>query len=473
MRATHSLTSACLILAAMAWAMPASAQWGSTILPSGAFKPVQPNPPRDMRPGAPGGVEPAQPLAQPGAKPGSEQVTVSQAPEPTFEDNSFQHTQRALAVYRDIAARGGWASVLPLPPNMRVGIGTQGPFVATLRQRLVIGGDLAASERQGDLFDATVEAALRRFQHRHGLTTTGTVGPLTWKALNVPAAARVRQLEASLARLSHHDFVFSQRYVAVNIPAAAVEAVDNGRVVHRYPAVVGRPDRATPEVVTRITAVNLNPTWTPPLSIVKNELLPKLRRDPNALARMNMRLLDASGREIAPTSVNFDGPVNYSIRQDPGVSNALGFVRIDMPNPHSVYMHDTPRRDLFASDYRFHSHGCVRVGGVRDLAAWLLSDTPGWSRAQIDAVIASGKRQDVRLPQTVPVVWVYLTGWGTRDGTVHFRDDVYDLDDDQRPDPAMQMAMRASATPMSGFRLQSADKPTLVLKASENRLDDR
>ncbi|NJO54916.1 MAG: L,D-transpeptidase family protein [Bacteroidales bacterium] len=254
--------------------------------------------------------------------------------------------------------------------------------------------------------------------------------------------------------------------------AAAVEAVDGGRVVRRYPAVVGRPENASPELVARITAVNLNPTWTAPLSIVKKEILPKLARDPGYLARANMRLIDASGREIDPRTVNPSGPVNFSVRQDSGAANSLGFLRIDMPNNYSVYMHDTPRRELFRSDYRFHSHGCVRVGDVRDLAAWLLADTPGWERRQIDTAIATGRRTDIRLTYTVPVVWIYLTSWGTADGTAHFRDDVYDLDDNRRLDPSMLVVARTpEITGSAGFALQSAKRP-LDLKPSAHRLDD-
>ncbi|NJL08251.1 MAG: L,D-transpeptidase family protein [Methylacidiphilales bacterium] len=317
-----------------------------------------------------------------------------------------------------------------------------------------------------------MEEGLRRFQLRHGLTTTGWVGPLTFKALNVPAEERVRQIEASLARLIEHDFVFTQRYVAVNLAAAAVEAVDGGRVVNRYPAVVGRPGNASPELVARITTVNLNPTWTAPLSIVKKEILPKLARDPRYLARANMRLIDDSGRELDPSAVNLGGPVNFRVRQDSGSSNALGFVRIDMPNDYSVYMHDTPRRDLFQSDYRFHSHGCVRVGDVRAFAAWLLEDVPGWSRRDIDAAIATGKRTDIRLAHAVPVVWIYLTGWGTADGTAHFREDVYDLDDRRKLDPTTLAAVRQPGiTGSSGFALQSAPNH-IELKPSAHRLDD-
>ena len=226
---------------------------------------------------------------------------------------------------------------------------------------------------------------------------------------------RLRQLAASLDRLAAMDFTFGYRYVVVNIPAAVAEAVENGRVVRRHAAIVGKPDRPSPTLTTSLTAVNLNPTWTVPLGILKKDIRTKMRRDPGYIARMHMRVLDGSGREIDPASVNWhsDGAPNFTVRQDSGTWNALGAVRFDMPNPHSVYLHDTNNRSLFSADYRFQSSGCARIENPRDLAVWLLQEQGDWSRAQIDAAIATGQRQDIRLTRKVPVAWVYLTGWVT------------------------------------------------------------
>ena len=238
---------------------------------------------------------------------------------------------------------------------------------------------------------------MKRFQARHGLPETGTVGPQTLAELNVPVSARLRQLAASLDRLAATSFTFGQRYVVVNIPAAYAEAVTNGKVDRRYVAVVGKPDRPSPEVTGLITAVNLNPTWTAPLSIVKKDIIPKMRKDPSYVGRMGMRLIDAQGGEIDPKAVdwNSDRAPNFNIRQDSGKSNALGAVRIDMPNAHAVYMHDTPSKNHFSADYRFHSSGCARIADVRDLAAWLLADT-GLSRRDIDN--CDRDRQTLRHP---------------------------------------------------------------------------
>ena len=390
---------------------------------------------------------------------------VSTSPVPTFDEGTVARIAATMLSYSTIEVRGGWPS---LPANAKLAPGSRGPDVALLRERLAVTDDLAADQATGDLYDDAVAAAVRRFQARHGLEETGSVGPKTLAALNVPVGKRLRALAASLDRLVAMDFTFGQRYVVVNIPAAFAEAVDGDKVVRRYVVVVGKPDRPSPTLATHITTVNLNPTWTVPLSIMKKDIISKMRKDPDYVGRMHMRVLDASGAEIDPKLVDWhsDRAPNFTIRQDSGAWNALGAVRIDMPNPHSVYMHDTSHKELFSADYRFQSSGCTRVENPRDLAAWLLEDNPGWSRRDIDAAIAKSQRTDIRLTHKVPVAWVYLTGWSTRDGLIHFRDDVYHHDEkpvlvaDARP-------QIASAARASGFVLQSADtRPAPVSQVS-------
>jgi len=226
------------------------------------------------------------------------------------------------------------------------------------------------------------------------------------------------------------NFAFGQRYVVVNLPAAFAEAVENDHVVRRYRVIVGKTEKPSPTLTAEITSVNLNPTWTVPSSIAKTEISAHMRKDPTYLARMHMDVLDAHDNPIDPHSVDWSGTrtPNFTVRQQNGAFNALGAVKIDMPNPYSVYMHDTNQRNLFSDDYRFDSHGCSRVDNVRDLAAWLLKDQPQWNRAAIDAAIATGARQDIHLTKKIPVAWIYLTAWMTRDQTVQFRNDIYDQD---------------------------------------------
>ena len=225
--------------------------------------------------------------------------------------------------------------------------------------------------------------------------------PRTVAALNVSVQKRIKQLEASLERLANTKFSFGPRYVVVNLPATYAEAIENDVVVRRYRVVVGKTEKPSPTLTAEITSVVLNPTWTVPASIAKAEISAHMRKDPGYLSRMHMEVLDAHDRPIDPHSVDWSGTrtPNFTVRQQSGTFNALGAVKIDMPNPYSVYMHDTQQRSLFANDYRFDSHGCSRVDNVRDLAAWLLKDQPKWNRAAIDATIASGQRLDVHRQQ--------------------------------------------------------------------------
>jgi murein L,D-transpeptidase YcbB/YkuD len=381
-------------------------------------------------------------------------MLVSASPLPSLEETTLARLSAAMLSYTVLQVQGGWPT---LPANAKLLPGSRGEEVMTLRRRLVITEDLSHDRIDGDVYDEELAAAVRHFQGRHGLEETGSVGPRTLAALNVPVGKRLRQLGASLDRLALMDFQPGQRYVVVNLPGAFAEVVDGDRVVRRHVVVVGKPDRPSPTLTTHITAVNLNPTWTVPLSILKKDIITRMRRDPGYVERMRMRVLDAQGREIDPRAVDWssDRAPNFTIRQDSGAWNALGAVRIDMPNPYSVYMHDTSHKEHFSVDYRFQSSGCTRVEDPRALATWLLADTPGWGRREIDAAIARGERLDLRLARKVPVAWVYLTGWVTRDNVIHFRDDVYGHDDK----PALVADARpqvASAARASGFVLQSA-----------------
>jgi murein L,D-transpeptidase YcbB/YkuD len=375
----------------------------------------------------------SQAAAKPAAKPASTPESRSAAAlalsaEPVFDEGTYQRIKEALLSYSAIQVRGGWPA---LPADAKLALGASGAEVALLRRRLVISDDMPPEQEAGDIYDASVSDGVRRFQMRHGLEGTGSVDARTLRALNVPVVHRIKQLEASLERLLGMDFVFAERYVVVNIPAAFVEAVSHDKVERRYRVIVGKVDKPSPTLTAYITAVNLNPTWTVPLSITKNEIFARMRRDPTYISRMHMRVLGAHDEELDPGSIDWSSErsPNFTVRQDSGGFNALGNLKIDMPNPYSVYMHDTDTRRLFADDYRFDSHGCTRVDNVRDLAAWILEDVPGWNRAAIDAGIAAGVLKIVNLPHKMPVAWVYLTGWVTHDGTVNFREDVYKHDD--------------------------------------------
>ena len=359
------------------------------------------------------------------------EAALADSPLPTLQPETFFTTAKASEHYSAIVDAGGWPEIQgALKP------GQAGKMVATLRTRLTIEGDLdGAPPADPQQWTPDLIAAVKRFQSRHGLIQTGIVAGATLREMNVPATTRFRQLASSAERLAGLSFPFGDRYVVVNLPSASVEAIENNVVVHRYVAVVGDVDHRSPEVTARVTAVNLNPTWTLPTSIIKNEIIPKMRKDPQYLSRAHIRIIDGNQQEVDPARVNWNSEraTLFTLRQDSGVGNSLGNIRIQMPNKDAVYMHDTPSKSQFAGDYRFFSHGCVRVQGVYDFAAWLLEGTLNpenspWDVSTIKSNIATQQRLDVKLQKAVPVAWIYLTGWANGDNVVQFRTDVYNLD---------------------------------------------
>ncbi len=337
------------------------------------------------------------------------------------------YVEQAIAQYSGIVAQGGWPTV---PATKKLKLGVVDPDVVALRRRLMVTGDLSPSAGISEAFDTYVDAAMKRFQARHGLPADGVLGQYSYAALNVSAPVRLGQLETNLVRLRSMAGDLGPRYVMVNIPAAQVEAVENGRVVLRHTAIVGKIDRQTPLVNSKINEVVINPYWNAPESIIRKDIIPLMRKDPQYLAKNSIRILGPDGNEIDPTAVNWstEDAAKFRLRQDPGKGNAMASVKINFPSPDGVYMHDTPQQSLFSKLMRFDSSGCVRVQNVRDLVTWLLRDTPGWSRQHFEQTIKSGANTPVSLAIPVPVYFIYVSAWSTGDGVVHFRDDIYGLD---------------------------------------------
>ncbi len=347
---------------------------------------------------------------------------------PTLSPQIVSAVQQAIAHYSEIVARGGWPIV---PADKKLRIGMRDPSVQALRQRLIISGDLDETAGISDAFDSYVDAAVKRFQARHGIHADGVIGELTFAALNIPAAVRLNQLSTNLTRLKMlTSRLPSGRFVMVNIPAAVVEAVQDGRVVSRHTAVVGKVTRPSPIVNSKITEINFHPFWTVPASIIKKDLIPIMQKDPGYLQRYHIRIYDRKGNEVTADQIDWttDEATKYLFRQDPGDENSLGIVKINFPSPDGVYMHDTPHKGLFNDEYRFDSSGCVRVQNIRELIVWLLDQTPGWDQQTIDTEFRDGERKDVRLSTPVPLFWTYITAWATEDGVVNFRNDIYNLD---------------------------------------------
>ena len=344
----------------------------------------------------------------------------------------YLRLKQALADYRALAAGGGWSR---LPEGETLKPGMRDERVPLLRRRLVEAGDLAGAEAESDLFDAPLEAAVTRFQRRHGLTPDGAVGRMTMAALDVPVEDRIDQMLLNMERRRWMPRDLGERYVFVNMADFELKVVDGPQTVLDDRVVVGTPFQQTPEFSEMMTYIVVNPYWNIPPSIAGKEMLPKIRKDAGYLARNRIEVLSdwtESGRPVDPATIDWSRlsarHFPYKLRQVPGADNALGRLKFMFPNRFNIYLHDTPARTLFERTVRSFSHGCIRVQHPVDLATVLLDGADGWTKDRIEAAIATGERQVISLPRPLPVHLTYLTAWVNKDGAVNFRDDIYGRD---------------------------------------------
>ena len=329
---------------------------------------------------------------------------------PFVSDASIAALQQAIERYRQIVAAGGWpvtADKVTLRP------GDTSSEIAAIRRHLIIEGDITGGSENNPTFDQEFLEGLARFQIRNGLRVSGFVDSRTLAALNVTAPERLKQLENNLARTQGMTSINkAPRYVLVNVPAFVAQAVQKGSLELESNVVAGKPARATPQVSAKIVEVNFYPTWTVPDIVAQQDLIPKIRKDPSYFSEEHFSVMtDWKSPPLDAATVDWNSPqvVSYKFRQDPGPFNALGLVRINMPNKYNVYMHDTPLKQLFSQSARAFSSGCVRVEKVQ---------------RQVD----SGHKLDVKLAEPVPVHFVYLTAFATGNGIAQFRPDIYGRD---------------------------------------------
>jgi murein L,D-transpeptidase YcbB/YkuD len=346
---------------------------------------------------------------------------------PTLSRTNVAPTKAAIARYAAIVASGGWR---PLP-DVKLAQGSTHPGVVLLRQRLALSGELEGASSD-EYFDYDVDQAVRRYQTANGLAPTGVLDKATVTAMNVPAASRLKQLRTNLARLG--EFAKAPaKYIVVNIPAAQIEAVENDAVVSRHAGIVGKIDRPTPILKSSVQELNFNPVWHLPPTVIEKDLIPRgqemARRGQSVLVKFKIDAYGGDGRKLDPTGVNWSGggAKGLTYKQQPGPENPMGFVKLNFPNAHSVYMHDTPGQSLFGKAFRAASSGCVRIAGIESLAAWVAADQ-GWRPEHVNQMRETGERRDLRLARPVQLYFAYITAWATPDGAVHFRRDLYQKD---------------------------------------------
>lgn len=363
---------------------------------------------------------------------------------------AYQRLRAALARYRQLAVAGGWPQV---PPGATLRLGDRDPRVAVLRERLQVTGDLdGPPPAEGAEFDAAVDGAVKAFQRRHGLRPDGAVGPRTLAALNVDVGRRIDQIRVNLERLRWVAQDVDRDYLLVDIAGFDAELYLDRRLAWRSRVVVGRPYRKTPIFRATLQYLVINPSWVVPPTILREDVVPKVARDPDYLAKNGMRVEDGTGRPVAPASIDWaryaDGsaPFPYRIEQGPGAENPLGRIKFMLPNPYMVYLHDTPAKRLFERVRRAFSSGCIRVERPFDLALRLLDDPGKWDGDTLRAAIERGQTLTVPVRRRVPVLLLYHTAAVADDGAVDFRPDLYDYDGE---------VLRALAGP---FRFSALDR---------------
>lgn len=349
----------------------------------------------------------------------------------TPKHREYNNLRVALLKYRQISQNGGWEPFQSTLPKLEIGM--RHPDVILLRNRLAITqGYIELDSLDAELFDSTLNKQVTLFQKRNGLTPDGVVGKSTIEAMNIPAEERIASMEASLERWRWISDDLGIRYIKVNIANFELQVVENDSIVFITEAIVGRTYRETPVFSSTMAYMVLNPDWTVPPTILNDDIIPSVIKNPDYLMKKNLKVINKIGMEVDPSTIDWSSigtnGFPYKVKQNPGADNALGRVKFMFPNKYSVYIHDTPNHSLFGLTDRPFSSGCIRINHPMELAAWLLKDKPEWTPAELESIIKQRKERSVKISEPIQVHILYLTSWASDDGTVYFRKDVYNRD---------------------------------------------
>ena len=337
-----------------------------------------------------------------------------------------------LAEYRQIKQQGGWT---PVPSGAVLKPGMIDERVPLIKARLQVTGDFSKTEIKTyeHQYSETLEEGVKQFQQRHNLDVDGVIGRGTLEQMNVSVETRIEQIRANLERIRWVKRNLGDEFVLVNIAGFKVYYVEDNKLIWKSRAQVGKDYRKTPVFRDDINYLVFNPTWTVPPTILRKDILPKLKKDPAYLQKKNMNIIDSKGKIIDASMIDWSTMTAkkfpYMIRQEPGPSNALGRVKIMFPNKHLVYLHDTPSKNHFKKAERAFSSGCIRVENPFELVALLLKDSNKWNQASFDEILATGKLKNVTLPAKVPVLLLYFTAQMDENGKMVFYKDIYNRDE--------------------------------------------
>lgn len=299
--------------------------------------------------------------------------------------------------------------------------------VLNVKKRLVYWGDLKLVDSLTLVYDSITALAVKKFQIRHGLGVDGIVGKETVYALNITKQQRKEQIIANLERWRWYPRNFEEEYLIINIPDYSLHCIKKSDTTRTHKIIVGRPDRMTPVLSSKLTHLIYNPTWTVPPTILRKDVIPATRRDRSYLSRKKISLFDASGNRVGIDNWTPQNAYTFRYVQSPGIYNSMGQVKFMFPNRFSIYLHDTNTRGFFIQDIRALSSGCIRVQNPFELTEYLLDDSENWSLEKIEEAINTGKTKAVNFNKDIFIHVLYWTAWSEK-GTLHFRDDLYHLD---------------------------------------------
>lgn len=321
----------------------------------------------------------------------------------------YQLLNQKLQLYTAVAKAGGWQPIIFTGKKIKKG--TASPVIALIKRRLQKTGDMAG-EDTSKVFNDSLVTALKNYQIRNGLRPTGNITDTLVRSLNVHIDKRIEQIIINLNRMQWMPAIENENYISVNIPDFLLSVFENKAKEFDIPVAVGKEGTNTTIFTGDLNQIVFSPYWNIPASIVRNEIMPKIKTDPNYLKSRNMEIVGKN--DTLP-----------SIRQLPGKDNALGKIKFLFPNRYDIYLHDTNAKDIFGKDKRDVSHGCIRLADAEKLANYLLRNTNSWTPEKVKIAMNGGKEQFVKLSSAVPVVITYYTAWVDENGQLNFRDDVY------------------------------------------------
>ena len=303
------------------------------------------------------------------------------------------------------------------------------PALTNIKKRLLYWNDMSGKDSLNNIYNHKTFEAVKRFQERHGLASDGVIGAGTIRALNYSKEDRKKQIIANLERWRWYPSELAENYFIINIPDYSLNVVENKDTTLVRNIVVGTSKRRTPIITSFLKTVVFNPTWTVPPTILKEDVVPAMKRNRNYLAKKNITIYDTSGNVVSPIAWNENKPNNYRYVQSPGYDNSLGLMKILFPNHHSVYLHDTNHRNIFGRNNRSMSSGCVRVENPLELAQHILDVDGNWPQDRIDTIIASKTTMSFKITKKYALYQWYWTAWSKKNQLI-FRADIYDLDSD-------------------------------------------